>query len=389
MGRRPGFGTVEKLSSGRYRARYRGPDGKRYAAPTTFVTKSEARGWLSLQHAEITRTKWAPPESIPKAVISFAGYSEVWLATRQVAGRPLKDRTREHYRTLLDDHLLPAFGPDALGAITPESVRSWHAGFGSRTPTMRAHCYSLLRTILGNAVTDGLIGANPAHIPGAGTTKRKVVIHPLSAVELVKLTQAMPERYRAMILLASWCALRFGELTALRRGDIDIDMDAGRGVIHIQRGVVRTAQGFVVGAPKSEAGIRDVAVPPHLLGAVQSHLAVHVGHEPDALLFPAHHGGHLAKSTLSRHFDKAREVAGRPDARFHDLRHTGAVLAAATGASLAELMGRLGHSSPAAALRYQHVAAGRDQVIAEELSKARRRGSAGALTLRGRRTWHS
>ena len=88
----------------------------------------------------------------------------------------------------------------------------------------------------------------------------------------------------------------------------------------------------------------DVAVPPRFLEAVQGNLAAHVGHEPDALLFPAHHGGHLAKSTLSRHFDKAREVAGRPDLRFHDLRHTGAVLAAATGANLAELMGRLGHS---------------------------------------------
>ena len=56
----------------------------------------------------------------------------------------------------------------------------------------------------------------------------------------------------------------------------------------------------------------------------------------------------------------AREAAGRPDSRFHDLRHTGAVLAAQTGATLAELMGRLGHSTPQAALRYQHAAQGRD-----------------------------
>ena len=95
------------------------------------------------------------------------------------------------------------------------------------------------------------------------------------------------------------------------------------------------------------------------------------GPDDDALLFPAHHGGHLAKSTLSRHFYAARAVAGRPDLRFHDLRHTGAVLAAATGASLAELMGRLGHGTPAAALRYQHVAADRDQAIAELLCKLR------------------
>jgi integrase len=62
-------------------------------------------------------------------------------------------------------------------------------------------------------------------------------------------------------------------------------------------------------------------------------------------------------------------AAGRPDARWHDLRHTGAVLAAQTGASLAELMGRLGHSTPGAALIYQHAAAGRDAQIAAALSR--------------------
>ncbi len=82
----------------------------------------------------------------------------------------------------------------------------------------------------------------------------------------------------------------------------------------------------------------------------------HVGPEPDSLLFCAHHGGHLAPSTFQRHYYKAREAAGRPDLRFHDLRHSGAVLAAATGATLAELMARLGHSTPAAAMRYQHAA---------------------------------
>jgi integrase len=330
----------------------------------TFVTKSEARGWLSLQHAEITRKAWAPPQMTPSAVVTFGSYAEGWLAQRD-----LKPRSREHYRKLLDQHLLEAFGPTALTSITPESVRSWHAGTGGRTPTLRAHCYGLLRTILATAVGDGLIAANPCHIKGAGTTKRAITIRPLTLPELAKLTQAMPDRYQAMILLASWCALRFGELTALRRRDVEIDMDAGRGVIHVERGVVRAAGGFVVGPPKSDAGRRRVAIPPHLLEAVQGHLANLVGPDDDDLLFAAHHGGHLAPSTLNRHFYAARQVAGRPDLRFHDLRHTGAVLAAATGASLAELMGRLGHGTPQAALRYQHVAADRDQAIAERLSK--------------------
>ncbi len=78
---------------------------------------------------------------------------------------------------------------------------------------------------------------------------------------------------------------------------------------------------------------------------------------------------------------KARIAAGRPDLRVHDLRHTGAVLAAQSGATLAELMARIGHSTPQAAMRYQHAAQGRDAVIAARMSEevekwAKRRGGA-------------
>ena len=97
--------------------------------------------------------------------------------------------------------------------------------------------------------------------------------------------------------------------------------------------------------PKSDAGRRDVTIPPHLLPAVTDHLKRHAQVGAQGLLFPAGHGGHLVPSTLYRVFYPAREAAGRPDLRFHDLRHTGADLAAATGATLAELMARLGHST--------------------------------------------
>ena len=79
--------------------------------------------------------------------------------------------------------------------------------------------------------------------------------------------------------------------------------------------------------------------------------------------------GHLAPATLYRVYYPAREAPGRPDLRFHDLRHTGAVLAAATGATLAELMARLDHSTAGAAPRYQHAAEDRDKAIASALSE--------------------
>ena len=126
---------------------------------------------------------------------------------------------------------------------------------------------------------------------------------------------------------------------------------------------------YEIGTPKSEAGIRDVSIPPHILPQIEDHLERFTGGKPEALLFAADNGGHLQPSTLYRHWYKARTKAGREDLRWHDLRHSGDVLAAATGATLSELMSRLGHSTPAAAMRYQHVAAGRDREIAALLSK--------------------
>jgi integrase len=362
------FGSIDQRASGRWRAQYYGPEGRkgrRYAAPTTFRTKREARQWLNAVEVDMRRQVWVEP--IPHtaapgaAVLTLASYAGKWLEQRD-----LKDRTREHYRALLDGHILPSrLARLPIKDITADDVRDWYAGLDRTRPTLRAHCYGLLRTIMGTAVTDGKIPANPCVIRGAGRAKRAHQPRPATPDELVKLTAAMPERYQAMILLASWCALRFGELTELRRHDIDID----DGLIRVHRAVVRTRDGFQVTTPKSEAGVRDVDIPPHLLPALREHLVDHVEPGPDGLLFAAEHGGHLAPGTLYRRFYTARQAAGRPDLRFHDLRHTGAVLAAATGATLAELMARLGHSTPAAALRYQHVAKGRGRQIAEAMSK--------------------
>ncbi|MGK2880430.1 MAG: tyrosine-type recombinase/integrase [Mycobacterium sp.] len=366
------FGTVQQLPSGRYRAMYYGPDGRRYKAPTTFLAKADARGWLSLRQAEIISKAWTPPDAAPTATrTTFGQYAKSWLAHRDI-----KQRTREHYQQVLDQHLAEPFGALPLGSITPDDVRTWYASFGANTPTLRAHAYGLLRTILTTAANDGKINVNPCVIRGGGTAKRVKQIRPATLPELAALAEAMPKQYAAMILLASWCALRFGELTELRRRDVvlttttdDDGTEVHTGVIRIERAVVRVEDGYLVTTPKSDAGTRDVAIPPHLVPAIRDHLADYVKPDANALLFPAGHGGHLAPATLYRRFYTARTAAGRPDLRFHDLRHSGAVLAAATGATLAELMARLGHSTPQAAMRYQHAAQGRDQAIAAALSK--------------------
>lgn len=369
---RRGFGGIRRLPSKRYQASYSGPDTARHAAPDTFDAAIDAEAWLAAERRLIADNTWTPPAvraALARHVAPtlFGDYARGWLERRT-----LKPRTRAHYSVLLERFLLPAFADTPLLSVTPAKVAGWHHDLGRRTgPTYRAHAYALLRTILRAAVDEDEIPTNPCRIRGAGQSKRAKQIEPATLAQLATLVDAMPARYGAMVLLSSWCGLRFGEVTELRRKDVDLR----GGVLHIRRGVTWVVGKPVVGTPKSDAGSRDVAIPPHLLPVLKAHIAEHAGWGRDGLLFPSASGGQLPQSSLVRHWYPAREKAGRPDLRWHDLRHTGAVLAAATGATLAELMGRLGHSTPGAALRYQHAAQGRDKAIAARLSEIAQGGS--------------
>ena len=394
-----GFGNVRKLPGGRWQASYRDPHGMtyvsasgnprrlRYNAPNTFDTRDDAEAWLVEERRLISAGDWTTPAERAtqrRTRVTFGEYATAWLAGRKVKGQPLADRTREHYEDLLESHIRPTFSDVPLTAITPEAVDHWYELCAIGRPTTQAHAYSLLRTILGTAVDRGLIKtANPAKVRGGGSTTRAKKIRPATLAELETIVQAMPAERRLMVLLAAWCAPRVGGRAALRRPHRVGRKESGG--LHRRRGVVRSRdRGRIAKTPKSEAGKRDVAIPPHLLPLVRAHLLEHTGPGKDGLLFPGQDGSQLAPSTLYGRaavldeagdikragwgWYEARRQADREDLRFHDLRHTGATLAAQTGATLAELMGRLGHSTPAAALRYQHAAAERDQAIAKRLS---------------------
>ncbi|MEP9391158.1 site-specific integrase [Gordonia sp. VNK1] len=366
--------------SKRWQANYTGPDGKLHKAPHTFADKIDAEAWLTDRRREIDRGLWNAVDADKAESPLFEIYADQWLKTRLVRGRPLKIRTRDHYRSLLDLHILPTFKAKRLDQITPADVRAWHDHLLPDAPTMRAHAYSLLRTIMTSAYNSELVAANPCRVEGAGSARRRSRTVPASVEELATIVETMPPRYQLMTLFAAWCALRFGELIEIRRRDVTLEYevdDDGQwqlvaGSVSITRGAVWDAEEtkyVMQDSAKSDAGTRVVHIPPHVLPAVATHLAEHTGKEATALLFPAPEGGYLTPTTLYSYFYPARQAAKRPDLRFHDLRHTGAVLAAATGATLAELQARLGHSTVSAAMRYQHAAKGRDRKIAEGLSK--------------------
>jgi integrase len=276
-----------------------------------------------------------------------------------------------------------------LRTVTPEAIAQWYDTAAVDTPTYQAHAYSLLRVILRTAADPTknggrpLIPYNPCGIAGAGSSGRKRRIRPASAEEVATIVAAMPEQHRLMVLLADGCALRFGELAELRRSDVDLT----NAVIRVHRGVVRSrSAGVVAKAPKSEAGIRDVPIPPDILDAIREHQRLHAADGANGLMFPGGNGGHLSPSAFYGKATKvrrgspatkgwgwyeARRLADREDLRFHDLRHGALTEAARHGATLAELMAFGGHSTNEAAMRYQQAASGRLAELARKRSEAR------------------
>jgi integrase len=120
---------------------------------------------------------------------------------------------------------------------------------------------------------------------------------------------------------------------------------------------------------RSRAGTRTVAFPADIVPELADHLERFAKAEPDGFVFVGPKGGRLRRSNFRDVWYRARGAVGLPELHFHDLRHTGNTMAAAHGASLKELMERMGHSSPRAALIYQHATRERDRKIAAGMGR--------------------
>lgn len=357
------FGKIRELPSGRFQASYV-VDGERFLAPVTFLTKGDAGAWLDLRHAELLEHRWKPPAPPEPDTITLRAYAEKWVQQRRNRhGEPLRPRTAALYRGILNGHIYPTFGDTPLADITANDVDDWHATLLPDAPTRRAHTYTLLSSIMKSASTGRrrIITENPCQIPHASKADRRFEPVPATPAQVSAIAENMPERLRLLVLLGAWVGLRYGELAELRRKDVDV----ATMTVHVRRAVTWLKGETVIGPPKSRAGVRAVAVPASLRSVIEDHLARFAQAGDDGLVFPAASGKHLHPSTAMKPFRKARAAAGRPDLRLHDLRHTAATTAAQTGATLRELMARMGHSTQTAALVYQHVAAERDRAIAD------------------------
>ena len=358
-GRRRRFGSVRRLPSGRYQARYLGPDGVFRPADDTFETKTDAEVWLTRKEAEILEDDWIDPDA---GEVLLSDYGATWIDERP----GLRPKTVTLYRYLLRSHIAPYFPAMTIAQLKLATVRRWRKKLldNGVSPVTAAKAYRLLRAIMNTAVDDGLIRRNPCRIKGAGnedSPERPVLTVP----QVYALADAIGPRYRALILLATFASLRWAELAALTPQDIDLDACTVRVTRQIN---YPPGGGHSFGPPKSRAGRRVISFPDLIVPDLRKHLDG-LG-KSAALVFTSPDGKPLRHSNFYRRvWMPALAATGLVGIHFHDLRHTGNQFTADAGANPRELMERMGHDSARAALIYLHSSAERQRALADEIGK--------------------
>jgi integrase len=357
-------GAVRKLPSGRWQTRLRDPLTYRMVSIGTFATARRASDALAEAQTDQHRGAWVAPE---RSRTTVGEWAERWFAS---TGH-LRPNTQALYRWLLDRYVLPTFGAAELGAVDTQAVRRWLSNLhkSGLSKSTIAKAYRVLRQLLQHAVDAGYISRNPCSIRGAASEPEPAMRCP-TIDDVLAVADAIDPRFRALVLLAGLGGLRWGECAGLRRCRVDL---LHRTVSITEQATEIMGGRLDIGPPKTTAGIRTVAVPGLAVETLAVHLDTYAEAAEDGLVFPAPTGGYLRRSNfMNRYWGPATRAAGCNELRFHDLRHGAATLAAATGATTKELMARLGHASPVAALRYQHVVSGRDAAIADAIDAVAR-----------------
>ncbi|RRR95562.1 tyrosine-type recombinase/integrase [Glycomyces terrestris] len=382
-----------RVPPGRWRLRWYDPDGK--AKALTFKKKSQAEAEQVKLEARLDEGTYRDPKA---GRMRFGEAAAKWFDNR----RDIKESSRKSYANALERHLLPTWGATALDAVTYERITDWlneihdpdadqpdedNEGKRPRAKTGKVGA-SHLRTIhrvmsmiLDWAVMSKRLAANPA--AGVPLPRRPPSTHIyLSHAEVAQLAEAVtrldfrlsasrakaPE-YRALLMLLAYTGLRWGEVSALRAGRVDLD----RRRIHVVEAYSESKGGkLYLSTPKSHEP-RTVPVPEFLVAELAPFLPP-AGTEADRLVFTSPNGGVLrAANFRTRVFDRAVAEAGLSGAMtIHKLRHSAASLAIAAGADIKVVQQMLGHSSATMTLDvYGHLFPDRLDEVADAMSAKR------------------
>lgn len=378
--RRGAFGTTGQTSAGSWWARYT-YNATMHRPGHTFASRELADAWLSGERRLIDLDTWTPPADRRAAAKAEAlmetttlhAFATEWIAKRVTRrGEPLHPRTREDYGKYLDGMLAP-LASKPVGRISAADVKRWHDSQAG-APSQRHKAYSFMKSVLKSAVSRGLIAGNPCQVENATRPPRRKhkaaeVARWLNHERVVKLADLVQPRDRLLILLCAYCCVRTGEAFALRRSDLELGVASGEpfGWLTVERGISTYDGQRHEGETKtSDLGNRTIPVPPHLLVDIEVHLGQWAAKGGDGLLFPSTNpifgfrtasqvnGNKARRGKLGYGWYHARQVAGRPDAHLHDLRHWGATLWDEAGTPTALRIALMGHAQPGMTGQYTH-----------------------------------
>ena len=369
-GRRPnGSGSIRKIKDGLYEGRYtlgKKPDGKQDRPSIFGKTKKEVSD--KLQEIE---TKVRKGTYVETSKETLEQWLEEWLDnTIRITN---KKTTYENYSMLMYKHVIPRIGHIRLDKLKPSHIQNMMAELidngriqvhsdsekGLSNTTVRT-IRKVLRYALQKAIEESELTVNPVDATKAPPLK-KPEINVLEPKELVCFLENIKgNRYELIYVLALKSGLRRGELLGLRWKDIDFTKD----YINVRQQLVKTSDGVMISAPKSNRSFRRVIIDQDMVERLRKHKAYQNTQKLKAceawqdndLVFCSGTGQPIPPNTISQAFRRLIKQMGLRKIRFHDLRHTFATNWLDANANIKTLQYTLGHAKVSFTLdTYTHV----------------------------------
>jgi integrase len=330
------FGTVRKLPSGRWQARYRDGSGRLVSAPGTFVTKGDAYRFLATAEADLARGQYLDPRA---ARLTIGDWANEWL------NRPGKKSASVARDRQGLEAFMPMLGGLPLSAVTPSHIQ---AAIDARSRAVAAATVvrdaAPLRALLTAAVDADLLVRSPARrvaLPRSRPPERQA----LGPEVLASVVNEIPSNYKALVLTAGVLGLRWGESIGLRVRDIDF----AHSTVTVSQVVEELAGKLrIVPEPKSRAALRTITAPAFLLDVIAWHLRQYradAAGEADALVFVGPRGGVLRRRFGERVLRPAASRAGLEGLTFHALRHAAVSALVDEGVHPRVMASRAGHGT--------------------------------------------
>lgn len=342
--------------------------GKRLTRYHSFKgTKREAEAELTRLKAGADKGEYVDPSKL--TLTEFLDRWETWAATQVSA------KTLERYKELTKHHVRPHLGAARLQKLKTVNFAELYGklqkpkteGGAGLAPRTVGHVHRLMHRALGHAVKWSMISINPvsaAEPPRA--VRAKIEILAPGEVRTVLQTLRGHALYGVAVLgLAT--GMRRGELVALRWGNLDLE----RGRVRVEQSLEQTNAGLTFKAPKTEAGRREVSIPPSIVAELRNHwrrqqeqrLALGLGKSAgDDLVFPRLDGSPWPPDSLTSEWARAIRILKLPKVTLHALRHTHVSQLIASGLDVVTVSRRIGHSNATVTLTvYAHLFGNTDE----------------------------